>query len=32
MNDPKYCKVIENEAFEELSVLEEPQCYDDEDD
>lgn len=24
--DPK-CKIIENELFEELSVLEEPTCY-----
>jgi len=31
MND--YCKFISKleESFEELSILEEPQCYDDED-
>lgn len=33
MKDPKNeCKIIENEVFEELSVLEEPQCYDIEED
>lgn len=32
MADKIRCKVVDNEVFECLSVVEEPQCYDSEDD